>query len=141
MQLNDLKSKNKKDKKRVGRGGVRGTYCGKGVKGQKARAGSGGQPIIRRLIKRYPKLRGYNTADSKDNEVVNVGSLENAFDNNSEVTPEKLAKKGLVKRNSGKLPEVKILGDGKIEKSLTIKNCKASKSAEEKIKKAGGSVK
>lgn len=141
MQLNDLKSKNKKDKKRVGRGGARGTYCGRGVKGQKARAGSGGQPIIRRFIKRYPKLRGYNTADSKDNEVVNVGALEYTFDNNEEVTPEKLAKEGLVKRDSGKLPEVKILGDGKIEKSLTIKNCKISKSAEEKIKKAGGSVK
>lgn len=141
MQLNDLKSKNKKEKKRVGRGGARGTYCGKGVKGQKARAGSGGQPIIRRLIKRYPKLRGYNTADSKDSEVVNVGALENSFDNNSEITPGKLYEKGLIKKDSGKLPKVKILSDGKLEKSLTIKNCNTSKTAEKKIKKAGGSVK
>ncbi len=138
MQLHDLKSKDKKDKKRVGRGGARGTYCGRGVKGQKARAGSGGEPIIRRFIKRYPKLRGYRTKDGKKSAVVNVVNLENAFDDGDEVTPESLVRKGLIRRRDGKLPPVKILGEGKLEKSLTIKNCKVSKTAKEKIKKAGG---
>ncbi len=140
MQLNDLKSKDNKKKRRVGRGGARGTYSGRGVKGQKARAGTGGEPIIRGLIKRYPKLRGYNTTEGKDKAVVNVKDLENAFEEKEEITPEKLANKGLVKREKGRAPEVKILGEGKITKSLTIKDCSFSKTAEKKIKKAGGSI-
>jgi large subunit ribosomal protein L15 len=72
--------------------------------------------------------------------VVNVKDLENAFDDKEEITPEKLAANGLVKRESGKTPEVKILGEGKITKALTIKDCSFSKSAEKKIKKAGGSI-
>ncbi len=140
MQLHDLKPKKEKEKKRVGRGGARGTYCGRGVKGQKARAGSGGQPLIRRIIKRYPKLRGYKTADGKKKAVVNVENLEHSFEDGSEVNPEVLAEKGLIRRRDGKIPPVKILGRGKIEKSLEIKNCKASKTAKKKIKKAGGKI-
>ncbi len=60
MQLNDLKPTNKlKKSKRVGRGGKKGTYSGKGMKGQKSRAGRKLEPPIRGLIKRYHKLRGY----------------------------------------------------------------------------------
>jgi len=60
MQLHQLSPKHKsKKRKRVGRGGKRGTYCGRGMKGQKSRAGAKFVPIIRGLIKRYPKLRGY----------------------------------------------------------------------------------
>jgi large subunit ribosomal protein L15 len=60
MQIHELKPKHKnKGKKRVGRGGKKGTYSGKGIKGQKARAGRKMVPIIRELIKRYPKLKGY----------------------------------------------------------------------------------
>lgn len=60
MQLHQLKPNNKKRKaKRVGRGGKRGTYSGKGMKGQKSRSGRKFEPIVRGLIKRYPKLRGY----------------------------------------------------------------------------------
>ncbi len=138
MQLHDLKSNNTKDKKRVGRGGARGTYCGRGVKGQKARAGTGGEPMIRGLIKRYPKLRGYNTKSGADNAVVNVETLNYEFKNDEEVTPQKLVEKRLVRRRDGKIPSIKILGDGKVEKALTIKNCKVSKTAKEKIEKAGG---
>ena len=140
MQLHDLKSKDEKDKKRVGRGGARGTYCGRGVKGQKARAGSGGEPLIRRIIKRYPKLRGYNTASGKKNAVVNVGNLERAFEDGEKITPESLAEKGLIRRESGKIPPVKILGEGELKKSLTVENCRMSASAKKKIKKAGGTV-
>jgi large subunit ribosomal protein L15 len=60
MQLHEIKPIYKiKKKKRIGRGGKRGTYSGKGIKGQKSRAGTRFEPIIRGLIKRYPKLRGY----------------------------------------------------------------------------------
>jgi large subunit ribosomal protein L15 len=60
MQLHDIHPIHKsKKKKRVGRGGKRGTYSGRGQKGQKSRAGAKFEPIIRSLIKKYPKLRGY----------------------------------------------------------------------------------
>ena len=60
MQLQELKPiHKKKQRKRVGRGGKRGTYAGRGLKGQRARAGRRLKPAIRELIKRYPKLRGY----------------------------------------------------------------------------------
>lgn len=60
MQLHELKSiHRKKQRKRVGRGGKRGGFSGKGIKGQKCRAGRKMQPLIRQIIKRYPKLRGY----------------------------------------------------------------------------------
>lgn len=60
MQLHELKPIHKAKKgKRVGRGGKRGTYSGRGQKGQKSRAGRKLKPIVRELIKRYPKLRGY----------------------------------------------------------------------------------
>ena len=60
MQLHQLKPTHKaKRAKRVGRGGKKGTYSGRGMKGQKSRSGARMQPIIRELIKRYPKLRGY----------------------------------------------------------------------------------
>ncbi len=138
MQLHDLKSKDKKRKRRVGRGGARGTYCGRGVKGQKARAGTGGEPMIRRFIKRYPKLRGYKTADGEKPAVVNVVDINNSFKDGEEVTPTELVEKGLVRRVSGKIPEVKILGRGKIDKKVKIKKCSLSESAKKKIKKAGG---
>ena len=76
-----------KKKKRIGRGGKRGTYSGRGIKGQKSRAGRKFAPVIRGLIKRYPKLRGYRfKAEEKNLAVVNVEVLDKKFDN-SELTP------------------------------------------------------
>jgi len=60
MQLHQIQPLNKrKSKRRVGRGGKRGTYCGRGMKGQKARTGAKVRPEIRDLIKKIPKIRGY----------------------------------------------------------------------------------
>lgn len=60
MQLHELRPLHRgKKRKRVGRGGKRGTYSGRGQKGQKSRAGRRLKPVIREIIKRYPKLRGY----------------------------------------------------------------------------------
>lgn len=66
MQLHQIQpSKKIKKKKRVGRGGKRGTYCGRGIKGQKARAGAKIRPQIRNLIKKIPKVRGYKSKRRK----------------------------------------------------------------------------
>ena len=69
MQLQELKPIHRlKKKKRVGRGGKRGTYCGRGIKGQKSRAGRKLKPLIRDVIKKYPKLRGYRFKSKKESQ-------------------------------------------------------------------------
>jgi large subunit ribosomal protein L15 len=143
MQIHELKRKHKnKDKKRIGRGGKKGTYSGKGNKGQKSRAGRKMVPIIRELIKRYPKLKGYRSFVLEDySTVVNLDVLEKTSKDGEIINPENLIKKGILSKIKGKKPTVKILGVGKITKKLIIDNCKVSKTAKEAIEKAGGSVK
>lgn len=145
MQIHELKAfHKKKSRKRVGRGGKRGTYSGKGVKGQNARAGRKFQPAIRELIKRYPKLRGYRfTVSSSKSQItiLNLEDLEKNFSQGDKVTPEALLEKKIIRRIKGKVPVVKILGEGNITKSLNIENCLVSKQAKEKIEKADGLVK
>ena len=143
MQIHELKRKHKnKDKKRVGRGGKKGTYSGKGNKGQSSRAGRKMVPIIRELIKRYPKLKGYRAFTlPEDTAVVNLEVLEKNTKDGETINPENLIKKGLISNIKGRTPKVKILGTGKITKKLVIENCKFSKSAKEAIEKAGGSIK
>jgi len=136
MQLHELKpTHKKKTRKRVGRGGKRGTYSGKGMKGQRSRAGKRLKPVIRSLIKRYPKLRGYkfNPQTTKP-VVINFEVLEKKFKSGDKVSPEILLKKGLIRKIKGKVPLVKILGRGELTKSLTIEGCSVSKSVKEKLK-------
>jgi len=142
MQLHQLKpTQKRKKRKRVGRGGKRGTYCGRGIKGQKARAGAKLKPIIRELIKRYPKLRGYKFKPLKEKPaIVNVEKLEKKFESGEKVTPEVLLERGLIEKVKGRIPEVKILGRGEIKKPLIIEGCQFSKQAKEKIEKAGGTI-
>ncbi len=151
MQLHQLKPKHKlKKRKRVGRGGKRGTYSGRGIKGQRSRAGRKFKPVIRELIKRYPKLRGYKFKRQKPfrhPSVVSLDTLEKRFKATDTITPKVLIEKGLIHRIGGRLPKVKILGQGRhspttqLTKKLTIEGCQVSKQAKEKIEKAGGSVK
>jgi len=132
----------RKNRKRVGRGNGsgHGTYSGRGVKGQKSRAGyrirpgfEGGQlPMIKRL----PRQRGFTNIFRTEYTVVGVGSL-NIFESGSEVTPAELLAVGLVK--SMKNP-VKILAQGEIEHPLKIKAHKFSAAAKAKIEAAGGSA-
>jgi large subunit ribosomal protein L15 len=145
VNLNDVhKAKIPRKRKFIrGRGhssGV-GKTCGRGRKGQYARTGErfrayfeGGQmPIIRRL----PKF-GFNNAEFKtDYEVVNVGQLEKLFSAGDTVDEAALRAKGLVRRVCD---GVKLLGEGKLTKKLTVKIHAATKQAEEKITKAGGKV-
>ena len=143
MQIHELKPKHKnRTKKRVGRGGKKGTTSGHGSKGQKSRAGRKMVPIIRELIKKYPKLKGYRTFRlAKDTAVVNLEVLEKTSKDGETINPENLVVKGLVNNIKGRTPKVKILGTGKIIKKLVIENCTASKTAREAIIKAGGSIK
>ncbi|MCK9446826.1 uL15 family ribosomal protein [bacterium] len=142
MQLHEIKKNTTtKKKKRVGRGGKKGTYCGGGGKGQKGRAGAIFKPIIRGWIKRYPKLRGYNFNTQTNVSSLNLDILEKTFEANAIVNPEVLVKTRIIRNVDGKNPVVKILGTGEIKKALTIEGCLVSKTAKEKIEKAGGTVK
>jgi len=146
MQLNELKLIHKrKRKKRVGRGGKRGTYSGRGIKGQKSRAGRKLAPVIRDLIKKYPKLRGYRWKSNIKNQkskvaILNLETLEKKFSSGDKITPEILFENKLIHKIKKRMPEVKILGKGKITKNLIIENCKISKGAKAKIEKAGGKI-
>ncbi|MCR2043512.1 50S ribosomal protein L15 [Anaerosalibacter massiliensis] len=144
MKLHDLKPSEgakKRATKRVGRGigsGL-GKTSGKGHKGQNARSGGGVRPGFEGgqmpLFRRLPK-RGFTNVFAKEYSIVNIRDLDR-FDENTVVTPELLLNEGLVKKlNDG----VKILGDGDLEKKLTVKAHKFSKSAAEKIEAAGGKV-
>ncbi|MDD6466975.1 MAG: 50S ribosomal protein L15 [Erysipelotrichaceae bacterium] len=143
MKLHEMKYTEgaRRNSKRLGRGqgsGL-GKTSGKGHKGQNARSGGGvrlgfegGQtPLNRRLPK-----RGFTNFTRKEYAIVNVEQL-NKFENDVTVTPELLVEMGLVKKM---LNGVKILGEGELEKKLTVKDHKFSKSAVEVIEKAGGKV-
>ncbi|MDO8601156.1 MAG: uL15 family ribosomal protein [bacterium] len=146
MQTHQLKPIHSPQKpQRKGRGGKSGTYSGRGIKGQNSRAGHKMKPIIRELIKRYPKLRGHkfkspNLSAKSHLVVLNLDILEKKFNAGDKVSPETLLQKKLIRTIEGKLPEVKILSKGKIIKALTFENCLASKQARENIIKAGGKI-
>jgi len=142
MELNKLKPKkgSKHARKRVGRGpgSGHGKTAGRGEKGQKSRTGfsrmlgfEGGQmPLHRRLPK-----RGFTSIFKKEFAVVNVSDLER-FENGATVDEGALRKAGLVK---GRAAGIKILGDGKLTKKLTVHATKFSASAKKHIEEAGGS--
>mgnify|MGYP003447188774 CR=1 FL=1 len=129
-------------KKRVGRGigsGL-GKTAGRGTKGQNARSGGGVRPGYEGgqtpLYKRLPK-RGFTNIHAHEYAIVNLGDINALFEAGSVVDLEALKKVGLVKKEH---EGVKILGNGELDKALTIKAAKFSKSAVEKISKAGGTV-
>lgn len=143
MQIHELKPNNSfKDRKRVGRGGKRGTYSGRGQNGQKCRAGASFQPMIREWIKKYHKLRGYNFNSIQPKATpINLDVLEANFKANEIVSAKTLLEKKLIRRLEGKLPKVKILGNGNLTKAVIVEGCKVSKSAKEIIEKQSGEVK
>jgi large subunit ribosomal protein L15 len=152
LNLSMLKpAQKRRDRKRVGRGlgSGKGRYAGRGIKGQKSRAGSrkmragfeGGQmPIYMRL----GKLRGATSKDAMPigphrtlSQGVNVRELDRVFDAGTEVTPELLKAKRLIRSTR---IDVKILGQGDLTKKLAVSAHNFSKSAREKIEGAGGSI-
>ncbi len=142
MRLEDLRPTPgaMKKRKRVGRGP--GSGCGKmsgrGNMGQKSRGEvhpwfEGGQtPLHRRLPK-----RGFKSLEKKIYAVVNVGVLNEKFEANEEVTPQKLLERGIIRDLKD---GVKILGDGDLTKPLTVRAHAFSKTAREKIEGAGGKI-
>ncbi len=143
MQLHDLKPTHKnRDIKRIGRGGKKGTYCGRGLKGQISRAGANFQPIIRMLVKRYPKLRGYRLKIREENPfIVDVSQLEKKFSDNEIVSTGTLAAKKIIAKFSGAFPVIKILGNAKLTKKLRIADdCQISASARKAVENAGGGI-
>ncbi len=148
MQLHEIKPTTKRRAvKRIARGGKRGKTSGRGGKGQTARAGNSTRPEMREIIKKIPKLRGFgkNRAKTVNNEVVapavvNVSALNAAFENGAAVNPKALVTAGVISSRRKTAPKVKILGTGELTKKLTVTGCLVSKSAKEKIEKAGGTV-
>ena len=143
MLVNELKPKHKlKSRKIVGRGGKKGTYSGRGGKGQTARSGRKLAPIVRELIKRYPKLKGYRAFRVEHNiAIINLDVLEKHVKDGEVITPTSLVEKKLVHRVKGKIPKVKILGRGALSKKIVIEGCKVSESVKKAVEKAGGSIK
>ena len=132
----------RKSRKRVGRGDAagKGSYAGRGMKGQKSRSGGsimrgfeGGQL---RMIKGLPMKRGFNNAFKTDYALVKVGTLD-AFEAGTVITPDLLRESGLLR---GRRNPIKILGDGELTKSVTVAAHRFTRSAREKIAAAGGTV-
>jgi large subunit ribosomal protein L15 len=131
--------KNRK-RKRLGRGigSGHGKTAGRGHKGQGQRSGVSFSPIFQGgtmpLVRRVPK-RGFHNQWAASVVVINVGDLNEAFKSGDEVSPESLAAANLVK---GRYDELKVLGGGELTKKLKVSAHRFSKSAAEKITKAGG---
>lgn len=148
----------RKNKRRIGRGGKRGTFSGHGTKGQKSRAGASVRPGFRggdnRIWQLFPKLRGasHKPGGAGNNRIhkkhrnyqyrqdkpaiLNLGFF-NQFSENDLVSPKLLKEKGLIKSNN----KIKILDGGELKKGLQFEGFTFSKSAFQKITKLGGTVK
>ncbi len=129
-----------RERRRVGRGKAagQGKTAGRGTKGYNARHNpkpgfEGGQMPLQRRI---PKLKGFTNPNRVEYAVVNVDKLGRAFDAGTEVTPELLRQRGMVRKS---LP-VKVLGQGELDRALTVRAHAVSTSARAKIEQAGGAV-
>ncbi|MEF3691881.1 MAG: 50S ribosomal protein L15 [Candidatus Moraniibacteriota bacterium] len=143
MQIHELKVKAKKTKKRIGRGGKRGTYSGKGNKGQKARSGGNVDPLFQggstSLMKRLKKTRGFKAINPKKN-ILKLSQIEKFFADGEEINFASLVEKKVFRKSELK-NGVKILTAGELKKKVIVgKDILVSESAAEVIKKAGGKV-
>ncbi|GBE16286.1 50S ribosomal protein L15 [bacterium BMS3Abin15] len=143
MQIHQLKIRKKKTVKKIGRGGKRGTYSGRGMKGQKSRSGAKSDPLFEggrsSLIERLKKIRGFKSRRPKKFNI-NLNNLDKKFKSGDAISVESLIKVRLVGKIEAK-NGIKVLGDGKLIKKLIIgKDILLSKSAEAAIVKAGGKL-
>ena len=145
MELKDLKPAegSRHSRKRVGRGNGSGygKTAGRGLNGQKSRAGGGKRPGFEGgqtpLAMRLPKLPGFRNINRVEYLPVNVSRLEEKFEAGEVVNGESLKAKGIIKHEEAL---VKVLGDGELTKALTVSVDKVSASAKAKIEAAGGKV-
>lgn len=161
MQLHQLGPVHyRKSRKRVGRGGKKGTYSGQGVKGQKSRAGKkprpgfagGDTPLSMRLPKKRGTVGRHKTTKKRKGVILNrlklqakpatlnLEDLRRKFKSGEVVSPKSLLDKKLIGRIKGRIPRVKILGKGKLTKKLIIKGCQVSRQARQKIDQTGKAV-
>lgn len=145
MKLHEIvPASNSRKKKRVARGGKRGTTSGRGTKGQKSRAGHRIRPAERDLILRIPKKRGFrNKPTSEKPTVFQLGDFARMLrphveGKKLEVTPVFLIELGFLSAYGAK--RVKILDGGEIDFAITLKDISVSKSVKEKLEKAGGTI-
>jgi large subunit ribosomal protein L15 len=144
MNLNDVHRgiQKNKSRKRIGRGpgSGHGKTATRGSKGQGSRSGSSTSPIFEGgqmpLVRRIPK-RGFNNRWAETVAIVNLDVLERNFQSGEDVSPESLRSKELIK---GSYDLLKVLGNGELTKNLKILAHQFSRSALEKIEKAGGQV-
>lgn len=143
MKLENLSPKpgSKRAKRRIGRGiaAGQGATCGFGMRGQKARSGTGTKAGFEGgqmpLYRRVPKLKHFPLVNQKQYTVINVEALKD-LPPNTEVTLDSLMENGIVTSNDGRL---KILGNGDLSVALTVRAAAFTKSAVQKIEAAGGS--
>ena len=146
MELHDLfpAPGSRKDRKRVGRGhgSGHGKTAGRGHDGQLSRSGGGKGPGFEGgqnpLAMRLPKLGGFTNPNRVEYAVINVGRINELFNDGDTVNGETLVEKGVI-RSAFKSP-IKVLGDGELTKKITVQVDKVSKAAQEKIEAAGGKV-
>lgn len=136
MQIHTLQLGNLRHApRRIGRGGKRGTYSGRGIKGQHARAGAKFRPAERELLKKIPKLRGYRFKSfQKRPMVVTLADLEKRYQEGETVDPKSLLARKLIRRIQGKLPPVKIVAKGTLKKKLLFKDVAMSAVAAQSAK-------
>jgi large subunit ribosomal protein L15 len=144
MQIHQLPSIQKKAQ-RIGRSGKRGSYSGRGVKGQRSRSGHRIRPAERDLIIRLPKLRGFrNKPKFEVGEVFNLNVLSVRLKPHANGVSPLVLNLALLKTvgllSKGFTGHVKILGTGEMAFPVSVQGLKVSESAKMKIKKAGGTV-
>jgi len=142
MQLDIFKkATSSKKSKRVGRGGKKGTYSGKGMKGQKSRAGFSKRPTFEggksSIVAVTKKLRGFKSLAKKKKEAIKLSQLEKFFKNGEEVSLKTLLEKKLIKKE---IKRVKIISGGELKKKLAFKGVAFSQKAKELVEKTGSVV-
>ena len=146
MNLHDLRPApgSRRPRKRVGRGiaAGQGKTAGRGTKGQNSRSGGGVRPYFEGgqlpFVRRLPFKRGFKNRWRVEYAEVNVGDLDaERFPAGSEVTPEQLAGAGFIRSTA--LPVV-LLGDGDLDRALTVKVHRITKGARQKVEAVGGTV-
>lgn len=145
MKLNDLRPAegSTKKRKRVGRGtgSGKGKTSTRGTKGQNSRTGGGVSAVFEggqlRLVKRLPKMRGFNNRFKVSYSPINLDTMERVFEHGATIDPIALSAVGLLGKDSD---PVVVLARGDIQKSIHVKAHRISEVARQKIEAAGGSV-
>jgi len=141
LSSHTIKGAKQRKRKRVGRGNAtqKGTYAGRGLKGQKSRSGGKGgtqRRGFKQSLQKVPKLRGFKSPHVKA-QTVTLATLSRVAAKNPEITPLVLEQGSAIR--SAQRP-VKIVATGEIKTKVTITGCLATKSAVEQIEKAGGTI-